>query len=87
MRRNEQIRARELRVIGPEGEQLGILGRNEAIAMAKEHGLDLVEVAATADPPVCRVMDYGKFKYETQKEARGQETPDRGADQGNQGPS
>ena len=67
MRRNEQIRARELRVIGPEGEQLGILGRNEAIAMAKELGLDLVEVAATADPPVCRVMDYGKFKYETQK--------------------
>ena len=67
VRRNEQIRARELRVIGPEGEQLGILGRNEAIAMAKEHGLDLVEVAATADPPVCRVMDYGKFKYETQK--------------------
>ena len=67
MRRNEQIRARELRVIGPEGEQLGILGRNEAIAMAKEHGLDLVEVAATADPPVCRVMDYGKCKYETQK--------------------
>ena len=67
MRRNEQIRARELRVIGPEGEQLGILGRNEAIAMAKEHGLDLVEVAATANPPVCRVMDYGKFKYETQK--------------------
>ena len=67
MRRNEQIRARELRVIGPEGEQLGILGRNEAIAMAKEHGLDLVEVAATADPPVCRVMDYGKFKYEQQK--------------------
>ena len=64
MRRNEQIRARELRVIGPEGEQLGILGRNEAIAMAKEHGLDLVEVAATADPPVCRVMDYGKFKYD-----------------------
>ena len=70
MRRNEQIRARELRVIGPEGEQLGILGRNEAIAMAKEHGLDLVEVAATADPPVCRVMDYGKFKYESAMKAR-----------------
>ena len=70
MRRNEQIRARELRVIGPEGEQLGILGRNEAIAMAKEHGLDLVEVAATADPPVCRVMDYGKFKYQEQKRAQ-----------------
>ena len=67
VRRNELIRAREVRVIGADGEQLGILGRNEAIAMAKEHGLDLVEVAATADPPVCRVMDYGKFKYETQK--------------------
>ena len=67
VRRNEQIRAREVRVIGPEGEQLGILARNDAIADAKEHGFDLVEVAATADPPVCRIMDYGKFKYETQK--------------------
>ena len=67
MRRNEQIRAREVRVIGPESEQLGILSRNEAIAMAKEHGMDLVEVAATADPPVCRIMDYGRFKYEAQK--------------------
>ncbi len=67
VRRNEQIRAREVRVIGAEGEQLGILGRNEAIAAAREAGMDLVEVAATADPPVCRIMDYGKFKYETQK--------------------
>ena len=67
MRRNEQIRARELRVIGPEGEQLGILLRNDALAQAKELGLDLVEVAATADPPVCRIMDYGKFRYEQQK--------------------
>ena len=67
VRRNEQIRARELRVIGAEGEQLGILGRAEAIAAAREAGMDLVEVAATADPPVCRIMDYGKFKYETQK--------------------
>lgn len=67
VRRNEQIRAREVRVIGAEGEQLGILGRNEAIAAAKELGLDLVEVAATAEPPVCRIIDYGKFKYETQK--------------------
>lgn len=56
-----------MRVIGPNGEQLGILDRNQAIAIAKEHGLDLVEVAATADPPVCRIMDYGKFKYEAQK--------------------
>ncbi|GHV52807.1 translation initiation factor IF-3 [Deltaproteobacteria bacterium] len=67
VRCNEQIRSREVRVIGAEGEQLGILGRNEAIASAKELGLDLVEVAATAEPPVCRIMDYGKFKYETQK--------------------
>lgn len=58
---------REVRVIGAEGEQLGILGRSEAIAAAKELGLDLVEVAEKADPPVCRIMDYGKFKYEAQK--------------------
>ncbi len=77
MRRNEQIRARELRVIGPEGEQLGILQRNDALAQAKELGLDLVEVAAQADPPVCRIMDYGKFKYEQQqkkKEAKKRQT-------------
>ena len=67
VRRNEQIRAREVRVIGADSEQLGILGRNDAIARAREHGLDLVEVAAAADPPVCRIMDYGKFKYEQQK--------------------
>lgn len=67
VRRNEQIRAREVRLIGAEGEQLGIIFRNDAIALAKEKGLDLVEVAATADPPVCRVMDYGKYKYEQQK--------------------
>lgn len=56
-----------MRVIGPDGEQLGILDKNEAVRIAKDHGLDLVEVAATADPPVCRIMDYGKFKYEAQK--------------------
>jgi len=67
VRRNEQIRARELRVIGADSEQLGILSRLDALNMAKELGLDLVEVAATANPPVCRIMDYGKFKYETQK--------------------
>lgn len=67
VRRNELIRARELRVIGPESEQLGILSRNDALAAAKEAGMDLVEVASTAEPPVCRIMDYGKFKYETQK--------------------
>lgn len=65
--RNELIRAREVRVIGAEGEQLGILQRNEAIAMAREIGCDLVEVSSNAEPPVCRIMDYGKFKYEQQK--------------------
>ena len=64
VRRNEMIRAREVRVIGADGEQLGILQRNEAIALAKEAGMDLVEVASTSEPPVCRIMDYGKFKYD-----------------------
>lgn len=67
VRRNKLIHAREVRVIGAEGEQLGILQRNEAIAMAREIGCDLVEVSSNATPPVCRIMDYGKFKYEQQK--------------------
>ena len=67
VRRNEMIRAREVRVIAADGEQLGILQRNDAIALAKEAGMDLVEVASTSEPPVCRIMDYGKFKYEQQK--------------------
>lgn len=67
VRRNELIHAREVRVIGAEGEQLGILQRNEAIAMAREIGCDLVEVSSNATLPVCRIMDYGKFKYEQQK--------------------
>lgn len=67
VRRNEMIRAREVRVIGANGDQLGILPCAEAMALAREAGLDLVEVAATSDPPVCRIMDYGKFKYEQQK--------------------
>ena len=67
VRRNELIHAREVRVIGAEGEQLGILQRNEAIAMASEIGCELVEVSSNATPPVCRIMDYGKFKYEQQK--------------------
>lgn len=67
IRRNEMIRAKEVRVIGAEGDQLGILPRQDAIMLAKEAGLDLVEVAANSEPPVCRIMDYGKFKYEQQK--------------------
>ena len=63
-------KARDVRVIGAEGEQIGILPRMEAIALAKEAGMDLVEVAATADPPVCRIMDFGKFKYEQQQKKK-----------------
>ncbi|SIO34824.1 translation initiation factor IF-3 [Halodesulfovibrio marinisediminis] len=66
-KRNEQIRAREVRVISETGEQLGILNRNQAIDIAKEKGLDLVEVAANAEPPVCKIMDYGKYKFEQKK--------------------
>lgn len=67
---NEQIRIPQLRVIDEEGEQLGILDRNEALDIARERGLDLVEVAPNARPPVCRIMDYGKFKYEESKKAK-----------------
>ena len=58
-----------MRVIGADGEQVGILGRDEALAMAEEAGLDLVEIQPTAEPPVCRIMDFGKFKFEQQKKA------------------
>jgi translation initiation factor IF-3 len=59
----------EVRVIGEEGEQLGVLGIQEAIRAARERGLDLVEVAPTAQPPVCRIIDFGKFQYEAKKKA------------------
>jgi len=58
-----------VRVIGSDGEMVGVLSRDEALAMAEEAGLDLVEIQPTADPPVCRIMDYGKFKFEAQKKA------------------
>ncbi len=64
---NGKIRAREVRVIGADGKQLGILSLNEALAMARTSGVDLVEIAATATPPVCRLVDYGKFRYEQAK--------------------
>ncbi len=70
---NEQIRVREVRLISQDGAQLGILPINEALSIAREKGLDLVEVAPNAKPPVCRIMDYSKWKYEQskrQKEAR-----------------
>ena len=64
---NERIRAHEILVIGAEGEQLGQMTPEAAIAKALEVGLDLVEVAPNAKPPVCRIMDYGKYKYEQKK--------------------
>jgi len=64
---NEQIRAASVRVIGAEGDQLGILTVDAALAAAREAGLDLVEVAPTETPPVCRIMDFGKFKYQQKK--------------------
>lgn len=70
VRVNRQIRISPVRVISPEGEQLGILPVDQALAMAEERGLDLVEVAPTARPPVCRIMDYGKYKYEEARKAR-----------------
>lgn len=67
---NEEIRAREVRLIGQDGQQLGIMSPREALRMAQEQGLDLVEVAASAKPPVCRLMDYGRYRYEQSKRER-----------------
>ncbi len=64
---NEGIRSPEVRVIGPEGENFGVLPTREAIQKAQELGLDLIEVSPNAQPPVCRITDYGKFKYEQKK--------------------
>ena len=61
---NEQIRDKEVRVIGEEGEQLGVMTSHDALKLAEEAGVDLVKIAPTAKPPVCRIVDYGKFKYE-----------------------
>ena len=67
---NGQIRAREVRVIDDKGEQLGVIPSAEAIRLALSKDLDLVEVAAAANPPVCRIMDYGKFRYQQKKKAQ-----------------
>ena len=64
---NGEITAREIRLIGNEGEQLGVVSLREAMALAEEHDVDLVEISPTAQPPVCKLMDYGKFKYEQSK--------------------
>ena len=70
---NEQIRDKEVRLIGADGEQLGIVSGKEALKIAEEAGLDLVKIAPTAKPPVCKVIDYGKYRYELarkEKEAK-----------------
>lgn len=67
LRINNRIRVREVRVVGEAGEQLGVLTTPDALKRAEEAGLDLVEVAPTAVPPVCRIMDYSKYKYEQEK--------------------
>jgi len=67
---NQRIRVKEVRLIGPNGEQMGIVPTQEAIQKAQEFDLDLVEVAAGANPPVCRIMDYSKYKYDQEKKER-----------------
>jgi len=66
---NNRINSPEVQVINSKGENLGILNTNEAISMAKEEGLDLIEIAPNAKPPVCKIIDMGKFKYDAQKKA------------------
>jgi translation initiation factor IF-3 len=68
IRINEAIRAEQLRVIGPDGDQLGILSRSEALKVAEDAGVDLVEISPNADPPVVKVVDWGKYQYQKMKE-------------------
>jgi translation initiation factor IF-3 len=70
IRRNQRIRASEIRVILPDGRQAGVMPTSQALQIAQQAGLDLVEVAADATPPVCRVMDFGKYVYEQQKKSK-----------------
>ena len=69
-RRNERIRAPKVRVIGPDGSQLGVMSSAEALATARRHGLDLLEVSPNTEPPVCRILDYGKYQYEEAKKQK-----------------
>jgi translation initiation factor IF-3 len=71
-RRNEAIRTPEVRVINSDGQQLGVMATSEAIRMARAEGVDLIEIAAQANPPVCRIMDFGKYRYEQDKKEREQ---------------
>jgi translation initiation factor IF-3 len=70
VRINNQIRARELRVIGADGANLGVLATQDAVEMAQKEGFDLIEISPKANPPVAKIMDYGKFQYEQKKKQR-----------------
>ena len=70
VRVNGKIRAREVRVVGADGKQIGILSLGDALTLARQQGVDLVEIAPTATPPVCRLVDYGKFRYEQAKKEK-----------------
>lgn len=67
---NEQIRDKEVRVIGPDGEQIGVMSSKEAYFKAKDAGLDLVKISPNAKPPVCKIVDYGKYRYEQTRRAK-----------------
>ena len=67
IRKNDRIRAREVRLLGPDGKQIGVVAREKALEAAKAAGLDLVEISASARPPVCRILDFGKYMYEQSK--------------------
>ena len=73
IRKNDKIRAREVRVIGPDGQMIGVMPPEEAVKIAKSYNLDLVEVAANAQPPVCRILEFGKYKYELSKNKKNKE--------------
>ena len=70
LRRNDRIRATEVRVIGPEGTNLGVMAPRKALELAKKVGLDLIELSPSARPPVCRILDFGKYLYEESKKAK-----------------
>lgn len=69
-RKNERIRVPEIRVIGPDGSQIGVMDTRDALKLAKDNGLDLIEISPTARPPVCRILDYGKYMYEQSKKEK-----------------
>ena len=74
IRRNHRIRAPQIRVIGPDGSQIGVMTSDQGIKLAAQYGLDLVEVAPSATPPVCRILDFGKYMYEESKKSKSSKT-------------